>query len=222
MRKPEQDSSESRQAPRIRYTSLASMSVLAFAFPRVLPEGTGLTPTPAPAATPSGAELQVPTIPSPSPTRAPRVYLLALDTQGRVAQDVLLASDDGMAVLSLSAKTIVTDAQGLPLRSITITTKKLQFRTDAAYVGSAYEFGPRGAKVDPPAPLTIRYSTRAYYPFRVDAADTGLVYLAYLGKNGPVRPALASAIRETASVSAPIGLLETLVLYCEFTKPPYP
>ncbi len=223
MRKPEQDSFEGRHARGNKYVSLASMSVLVviigmlltFALPRVLPEGTK------PAGTLLPAPLLEPDIPTPTPTPAPRVYQLALGTGGSLGQDV--HSEDDLALLSLARGTKVVDAQGQPLSSVTVTARRLTQRVDIAYVGLAYEFGPEGATLDPPASLTINYNPRANYPFQVDAADTMLVYLAYLGENGPIRPALASVNREAASVTAKIDRRPgTFVLYCEFSRPPYP
>ncbi|MBU2009650.1 MAG: hypothetical protein KJ624_07440 [Chloroflexi bacterium] len=126
------------------------------------------------------------------------------------------------------------DAQGQPVADISMTVRRLPLRTDAAWVGEAYEFGPAGATVDPPAPLTISYDPRANYPFAYQDIDTSLVYLAYLGENGPMKPALArekgvqvglasgfggastdGTGSTSASVSAKIDHLGAYVLYCE-------
>lgn len=212
--------------------SLASMSVLVviigmlltFALPRVLPEGTRPAARPAPMAIPAGMLAPIPLpvldIPSPTPTPAPRVYQLALGTGGSLSEDVQVISPDGLAVLSLARGTKVLDAQRQPLSSITVTARRLPLRTDGAWVGLAYEFGPAGATVEPPAPLAIRYDARAYYPFQIkdaygaDIVDTRQVYLSYLGDNGPIRPALATVSRQAASATARIGRLVTFVLYC--------
>lgn len=234
MRKPEQDSFEGRPPRRSKYISLASMSVLVvvigmlltFALPRVLPEGTLPASTPAPTAIPAGPLAPAPLleldIPTPTPTPVPRVYQLALGTGGSLLEDVNIISEDGLAVLSLARGTRVMDAQGRPLSSVTVTARRLPLRTDAAWAGLAYEFGPAGATLDPPAAVTISYDPRANYPFQVEQADTRQVYLSYLGENGPIRPALASVSRQAASITATINKLGTSVLYCEFLRPPYP
>ena len=133
----------------------------------------------------------------------------------------------------LPTGTKVLDAQGQPLAALTVTAMMLPLRVDAAWVGVAYEFGPEGATLEPPASLTISYDPRANYPFAYQDIDTKLVYLAYVGKNGPVRPALASAKGvqaglasfggpagsgtggETPSVTAKIDHLGSLGLFCE-------
>jgi hypothetical protein len=148
-----------------------------------------------------------------------------------------VVSEDGLAVLELPRGTKVLDAQGQPVADISVTAGRLPLRTDAAWVGEAYEFGPEGATLDPPASLTISYDPWANYPFAYQDIDTGVVYLAYLDKNGPRRPALASekgvqvglssgfggAVTpatggtggETPSVTAKIDHLGTLGLFCE-------
>ena len=222
MRKPEQDSFEGRRARGNKYVSLASMSVLVviigmlltFALPRVLPEGTkpdgALTPTP----------LLEPDIPTPTPTPAPRVYQLAMGTRGSLGQDI--RSEDDLAVLSLARGTKVLDAQGQPLSSVTVTVRRLTLRTDIGYVGSAYEFGPQGATLDPPASLTITYNPRANYPFQMETVDPSRVYLTYLGEDGStIGPSLASVDRGTASVTTNIDRMGTFVLYCIFLRSPY-
>ena len=180
-----------------------------------------------------------PSTPAPAPTLAPSPGLTVslsgrLDATGALTEGVQVVSEDGLAVLELPRGTKVLDAQGQPVADISITARRLPLRTDAAWVGEAYEFGPAGATVDPPAPLTISYDPRANYPFAYQDIDTSLVYLAYLGENGPMKPALA---REkgvqvglssgfggaaaagvdggTASVPAKIDHLGAFVLYCE-------
>ncbi len=232
MGKPEQDSFEGRPPRRSKYVSLASMSVLVviigmlltFALPRVLPEGTRPAATSAPMATPAETLTTFPLplldIPTPTPTPAPRVYQLALSAGGSLSEDVQVISEDGLAVLSLARGTKVMDAQRQPLSSITVTARRLPLRTDAGWVGLAYEFGPAGATVEPPAPLAIRYDPRAYYPFQItdsygaNVVDTRQVFLSYLGDNGPIRPALATVSRQAASAAARISRLVTFVLYC--------
>ncbi len=222
MRKPEQDSFEGRHARGNKYVSLASMSVLVviigmlltFALPRVLPEGTKPDGTLLP------APLLEPDIPTPTPTPAPRVYQLALGTGGSLGQDV--HSEDDLALLSLARGTKVVDAQGQPLSSVTVTARRLTQRVDIAYVGLAYEFGPEGATLDPPASLTITYDPRAYYPFQLQGLtypsfwqtiDARRVYLTYLAEEGPLPP-LAVVDSSTASVTAKIDHLGTIILYC--------
>ena len=159
------------------------------------------------------------------------------DATGVLTEDVQVVSDDGLAVLKVPRGTKVLDAQGQPLAAITVTAMRLPLRDDAAWVGVAYEFGPEGATLDPPAPLTISYDPRANYPFTYQDIDTSLVYLAYLDKNGPRRPALASEKGvqlglssgfggpitpatggtggTSASVTAKIDHLGSLGLFCE-------
>ena len=128
-----------------------------------------------------------------------------------------------MALLSLARGTKVVDAQGQPLSFVTLTVSKLTQRTDIGYVGSAYEFGPQGARLDPPASLIITFNPREYYPFQMPTIDPSRVYLAYLGEDGStIGPSLTRVNRETGSVTAEIDHLGTFILYCIYTSPPYP
>ena len=230
MAKPELDSSESRAPRGNKYVSLASMSVLVvvvgllltFALPRVLPDEMVRATRSGPIATVAPTPTTEPYIPPPTAAPVPLAYRLKLGPGGTLTEDTQVVSDDGLAVLGLRTGTRVTDAQGKPVQSISVTTTRPQLRYDTAYVGSEYEFRPAGTTFDPPASITIRYDTRAYYPFLVEAADSGLVYLSYLSENGAVRPALAYVGRMIASVTAQIDHPGTFVLYCEFLKPPYP
>jgi len=142
------------------------------------------------------------------------------DATGVLTEDVQVVSDDGLAVLTLPRGTKVLDAQGQPLAAITVTARRLPFRDDVAWVGEAYEFGPAGATLDPPAPLAISYDPRANYPFAYEDIDTTVVYMAYLGGNGPVRPALARVEGKTASITAKIDHLGAFVLFCDVFRPP--
>ena len=161
-----------------------------------------------------------------------------LDASGALTEDVEVRSEDGLAVLQLPRGTKALDAQGRPLAAISVTAARLPLRADLAYVGLVYEFGPDGATLAPPAPLTISYDPRANYPFAYQDIDTTLVYLAYLGEKGPVGPALASAKGvqaglasfvgptgsgtggETPSVTAKIDHLGSLGLFCEVLSIP--
>ena len=196
--------------------------LLTVALPRFLPEEMVPATRSGAIATVAPTSLREPYIPPPTAAPVSLVYRLKLGTGATLTEDTQVVSDDGLAVLSLRTGTRVTDAQGKPVQSISVATRLPQLRYDTAYVGSVYEFGPAGTTFDPPASITVRYNTRAYYPFQVEAADSGLVYLSYLSENGAVRPALAYVGRMIASVSARIQHLGTIVLFCEFSKPPYP
>ena len=235
MRKQDQDSFEGRPTRAGKYVSLASMSVLVViigllltvALPRILPGDAETAAAPAPTAGPDVTPAATPPIqqdlPTPTPAAPPKVYVLALDTGGRLTEDVRVISEDRQAVLSLAKGTTVTDAQGHHLSSVTVTVRRLTQRLDIGYVGSSYDFGPQGATLDHPASLTISYNPTAYYPFQVETADPSRVYLTYLGEDGsPIRPGLANIDREAASVTAQVDSLQTFVLYCLFFRPPYP
>ena len=199
---------------REEYVFLARMAVLVVATGVLLAYGLsqawqrlGGPSTPAPAASPARPGLSV--------SLSGR-----LDATGALAEDVQVVSDDGLAVLSLARGTKVLDAQGQPLADISVTARIMPLRIDTAWVGESYEFGPAGATLDPPASLTVSYDPRAYYPFTFEDVDTTLVYLAHLGKNGPIKPALARVDGDTASISANVDQLEAFVLYCEVFRPP--
>jgi len=186
----------------------ATVALLAYGLSQAWPRITG-TSKPAPTATQA-------------PTSSPGLMSLSgrLDAAGALTQDVQVVSDDGLAVLSLPGGSKLLDAQGQPLTEITITARSLPFRIDAAWVGKAYEFGPAGATVDPPAPLAISYDPRANYPFAYEDIDTTVVYMAYLGGDGPVRPPLAKVDGKAASITAKTDHLGTFVLFCDVFRPP--
>ena len=206
---------------RMAALAAAVLTMSAYGLSQALPGTTGQsTSAPTPIITP-GPELSATLSAGP-------------DATGVLTEDVEVVSDDGLAVLKLPRGTKVLDAQGQPLAAITVTAMRLTLRDDAAWVGLAYEFGPEGATLDPLALLTISYDPRANYPFAYQDIDTKLVYLAYVGKNGPLRPALASEKSvqlgltsglggaatpgtggTSASVTAKIGHLGTLGLFCE-------
>ena len=202
---------------RDKYIFLARMTVLvaaivallAYGLSQALPRITGAS-KPAPTATLA-------------PAASPGLGISLsgrLDAAGALTEDVQVVSEDGLAVLSLAKGSKLLDAQGQPLAEITITATRLQFRMDAAWVGEAYEFGPAGATLDPPAPLAISYDPRANYPFAYEDIDTTLVYMAYLGGDGPARPALARVAGKTASITAKIDHLGAFVLFCDVFRPP--
>jgi len=229
MRKPSQDDFMRFPDRRSWYMFMARMAalflttgaLLTYGLLQVLPGTTGPSaPAPTPIITP-GPEVSA-------------TLSAAPDATGALTQDIQVVSDDGMAVLKLPSGTKVLDAHGQPPAAITVTATRLPLRTDSAWVGLAYEFGPAGATLDPPAPLTISYDPQANYPFAYQDIDTSLVYLAYLGEKGPMKPALASEKGvqvglasgfggastagtggTSASVSAKIDHLGAFVLYCE-------
>ena len=131
---------------RSKYIFLARMSVLVVAtgvllahgLSQALPRMTGPS-APAPTATP-------PLAPSPGLS----VSLSGrLDAAGAVTEDVEMISEDGLAVLKLPRGTKVLDAQGQPPAAITVTATGLPGRTDAAWVGEAYEFSSEQVTLDP-------------------------------------------------------------------------
>lgn len=233
MKKSSPDNFEIFPNRRSKYISLVSMSVLVvaigllltYALPHILPKGTPPASTPAPTGTPTLATAPAPTA---TPTPALLVATATLsgkqDATGILTEDIQVWSREGLAVLTLSKGTKVLDVKGQPLSAITVTTKSSPLRTDIAFVGSTYEFGPTGATLDPPASLTIRYNPSAYYPFdyqtqpstfRFQEIDISQVYMTYFGDKGPIRPALTSSPRSAASVTAKIDHLDTFILYCE-------
>jgi len=213
MRRSNQDDSRWSPDRRGEYIFLARMVVLvvailallAYGLSQVLPRITGAS-TPALTATPArtpGPELSATLSAGP-------------DATGVLTEDVQVVSEDGLAVLSLARGTKVLDAQGQPVASITVTVADTLAASETfARVGEGYKFGPEGATLDPPASLTINYDPHANFPFTYQDVDTGRVFLTYYGNKGPIRPYLASVDRETASISAKINHLGTMVLYCE-------
>jgi hypothetical protein len=213
MRRSNQDDSRLSPDRRGQYIFLARMVVLvvamlgllAYGLSQVLPRIAGQS-TPALTATPALA-------PGPGASAS---LSGRLEATGALAEDVQLVSEDGLALLSLPRGTKVLDAGGEPVASIAVTLADIPPASDTfARVGEGYKFGPEGATLDPPVSLTISYDPHANFPFSYQDVYTSRVFLTYYGKNGPLRPTLASVDGETGSISAEIDHLGTMVLYCD-------
>lgn len=99
--------------------------------------------------------------PGPSPTPVPpAIYDLSekMDENGVLIEDCDLASMDGRAVLHIDKGTRVLNADGQPVRSITITIKPPEAQIEYSVLSSpTYEIDPRGAFVEPLGQLSINY-----------------------------------------------------------------
>jgi hypothetical protein len=96
---------------------------------------------------------RTPTTPTPTlrPVREVRLELDDhLDEQGALTQGLTLASDDALARLHLQSGTTIRDENGAPISAIHAISRPLK--------GLAYEFGPQGASIDPPATLELCYN----------------------------------------------------------------
>ena len=81
-----------------------------------------------------------------------------MDTSGTLLEDSDLASMDGRAVLHLDKGTRVLNKEGQPIDSISISARPPKAEITYSLLSSpTYDIDPRGAILDPPGQLTIRY-----------------------------------------------------------------
>ena len=141
---------------------------------------------------------------------------------GILAEDVRVVSQDGLALLSLPKGTKVLDAYGQPPASITVTARELPMRSEIAIVGEAYEFGPNGTALDPPASLTLSYDPNAYWPFAFQDVNCSQFHIAGVSSSGaPVAPWLKVSVDlNVHSVTSKIDHFGTFMLFCEVFGPP--
>ena len=150
---------------------------------------------------------------------------------GMLAQDVQIVSQDGLASFRLPKGTLVLDPIGQPPATLTVTARELPLRTDIGLVGMAYEFGPEGVTLNPPAALTITFDHKSFYPFKYQDIDCGHMHMAFYdwktvttfnnSRGGPVVPWLDVTVNSvTHSATTKIDHLGTVILFCEvFTLP---
>ncbi len=155
----------------------------------------------------------------------PSEFLVKLDASGRLSEDAVAISDDGLALLRLSQGSKVLDAQQQPLTSIRVMAKELPLRNDIGLIGTGYEFGPAGATMNPPASLTFTFDPQAFYPFRYQDIDCSRIHMAYyLGDRSspPWRvPWLdVSLDLTTHSATTKVDHLGTFILFCEVLREP--
>jgi hypothetical protein len=159
------------------------------------------------------------TRPVAKPVTAPQPLLpsaTALPT-GILAADVQAVSLDGLALLDLPKGTEVLNAGGLAILSITITPRDTPMRSDIAVVGLAYELGPEGTTLEPPATLTFAYDPTAYWPFAFLDVNCDQLHMSWVSSSGaPVYPWLdVIADSKTHRVSTKIDHFGTIMLFCE-------
>jgi hypothetical protein len=173
----------------------------------------GLSQLARPAGTPVTAATPMP----PAIASQSVLPVTATVASGILAEDVEVISQDGLALLSLPMGTTVLDANGQPPVSITVTAKELPSRWDIALVGLAYEFGPNGTTLDPPASLTLRYDPKAYWPFSFQDVDCSQLHTAWVSSTGaPAVPWLEVSVDLNGhSVTTKIDHFGTLMLFCE-------
>lgn len=145
---------------------------------------------------------------------------------GMLPADAQVISQDGMAILKLPKGTTVLDAHGQRPPSLTVTAAELPLRNDIALVGLAYEFGPEGVTLNPPAELRINFNPYTFYPFKYQNVDCNHMHMssydpnaptAYSNSKGaPMVPWLtASTNPDVPSVTARIDHLGTFIIFCE-------
>ncbi len=139
------------------------------------------TPTPAPTltSTPTAAPTPTPTptpLATPGPTRAPLPPPVTVDLSGRISdtgillEDVVIASSDGRAKMTLPKGGRVLDTQGQPPKYVTCTPVTPQESKEGLVVGLAYDFSAPGTGTiasRPAATLVISYDPPPANP-RID------------------------------------------------------
>jgi hypothetical protein len=146
------------------------------------------------------------------------------NASGILTDDTFTISDDGVAVLRLPKGTKVADAQGKPVTAITVSARQVPLQDNIAIAGMAYEFGPVGAVLDPPASVSIDFDTDAWYPFHYFGfdVDCSQMHMAFYSDGKDVSPWLrTSGGLETRSLTAEIDHLGTLIIFCETRGMPY-
>jgi hypothetical protein len=88
-----------------------------------------------------------------------------IDRTGILQEDVEVASGDGYAILHLEKGTRVSDAQGQPPDSISVTVRPPEVPSFGRYLSrSMYDFNPGGVIFDTPVSLTICYDPSIVAP----------------------------------------------------------
>ena len=118
----------------------------------------GPTPPPAPTSAPA---------PSPTPVLPPPVTVDLqgkTDASGVLLEEVVVASSDGRAQMTLKKGTFVLDEQGQPAKSISCIPYVPAESRDGVVMGLAYEFRwfrgaleEEAAKINPAAKIIIKY-----------------------------------------------------------------
>jgi hypothetical protein len=145
---------------------------------------------------------------------------------GVLPADAQIISQDGMAILKLPKGTTVLDAQGRPPSSVNVMGREIPLRIDVALVGLAYEFGPEGVTLSPPAELRINFDPNAFFPFRYQNTDCEHLHMAFYDPNAPtaynnskgalVFPWLnVNVNRAVPSVTAKVDHLGWFIIFCE-------
>jgi len=100
------------------------------------------------------------TTPAPPPVTVEVELSGKIDTSGILLEDIEVISDDGHAILLLSKRMRMVDAQGKAPDSITVTARPRGESPPGSewwLCGLRYDFNPKGVTLSPPAQLTISY-----------------------------------------------------------------
>ncbi|MCJ7569351.1 MAG: hypothetical protein MUO58_17700 [Anaerolineales bacterium] len=140
--------------------------MLAFILALVLTVGT-LTGCAPPGATPNPTRPRTPT-PTLTPIPVLPIYVELsnkIDHAGILQEDVEVASGDGYAIIHLAKGTKLSDAQGQPPDSISVTVSPPYVPSFGRFLSrSMYDFSPGGVIIDTPVPLTICYDPSIVAP----------------------------------------------------------
>ncbi|MCC6956270.1 MAG: hypothetical protein IT316_05700 [Anaerolineales bacterium] len=104
--------------------------------------------------------------PTPTPP-APMMVDLAqrMDENGRLKEDIEVVSSDGNAKLNFSKGASILDSNHKPVYALEIRPISIKAsKTDFYQVGWAYSIEPEGVVFDPPAKLTLLYSSENIPP----------------------------------------------------------
>ncbi len=144
--------------------------------------------------------------------------MLAVNSSGAVTSGSRLATLDGKVTLEVASGTVMKDAKGAALTSISIVAgnQSLTPPADNALMMS-YTFGPEGAVFNPPLTLTINYGALS---LPEGSIETDL-YLAYVEGEKWVRLE-GQANTSTHTITTKIDHFSTYTLLAAVPPPPEP
>ena len=108
--------------------------------------------------------------------------MILVDSYGRLRASVEILSLDGGISLYLKEGTVILDKDEKPLEfiNVKIDPDSPSPPTDTCIIGAVYDFEPRGVSFNPPAKLTLGYSTQQL----PEGVGEGNIYIACYGETG--------------------------------------
>lgn len=142
----------------------------------------------------------------------------AVDSNGVVQNGVQLKSSDNILILSVSSGTKLVDSGGKPLTTLSATrVTNLPVDPPQGSVVLAYDFGPNGAKFNPPLTATLSYNIKELPP---GTPEGSLIFVFW---DGSQWVEIASKVNDkTHTVSAYISHFSLYVLMVNAPSTPTP